>query len=61
MTNDEAFVEDDEFAAVRRKLWPTPGVGGGTSFFSDTGHEVTTTVCRGSWPRHLVPLPGHSA
>jgi MFS family permease len=57
---EEGLVEDGgESGAEPRERWLTPGVGGVgvASFFSDTGHEVTTAVL----PSFLTTTLGASA
>jgi MFS family permease len=58
MTPEEAVVGDSE-ASRSKRGWLTPGVGavGAASFFSDSGHEVTTSVL----PTFLTTTLGASA
>ncbi|WP_343599290.1 MFS transporter [Mycobacterium sp.] len=51
--------EDSDVAGAGDRAWFTPGVGavGAASFFSDTGHEVTTSVL----PTFLTSTLGASA
>ncbi len=57
--DDDVLAEDDGGTGVSRERWLTPGIGGVgvASFFSDTGHEVTTAVL----PSFLTTTLGASA
>ncbi len=59
MTNDNSEGHEKAVAAAPDGRWLTPGVAavGAASFFSDTGHEVTTSVL----PTFLTGTLGASA